>query len=224
MKRKTVLAILVLLSFSAIHAQDSIYQVINKETCACITAKSSRPFQLEDYRACITQTLNRNMQTILVELKKQNPDSLHYYQMGYKYGQAIGSRLDTDLVYNCDAYFKIADTMRASAFRISNMDSLRQRLVLLNGPANVRDLSFFRQRAIVNFLLGLINDANSDAEQVLKQEPTNIACLLIHATYLEGNKQYNEAAALFYTLDKLTGEHAYLVSAAINNRKEKELH
>lgn len=157
------------------------------------------------------------------ELKKKNPDSTHYYNMGFRYGQAIGSRLDTDLVYTCDAYFKIADTIRASTFRGQNKDSLRQLLVNINGPGVPRDISFYSKRDVINFLLGLIDDANKDAEEVLKQEPGNIAALVIHASFLEAHNEYGYAASIYYQLDKITGEHAYLVSAAINNRKSREL-
>ena len=213
-----------LLPFSMLNAQDSVYKAINKQTCACITAKSVKPFGLDDYRKCVTQAFNINTKLIQAELKKLYPDTLNNYKKGYEYGQAVGSRLDTDLVYTCDAYFKIADTLRAASYRVSNTDSLRQLLIELNSPGTNMDPVFYQRRALVNFLLGLIDDANRDALEVFKQNPNNIAALLIHANYLERNKKYHDAAFLYYRLDELTGQHAYLVSAAINNRKNRELH
>lgn len=161
---------------------------------------------------------------IFNELKKLYPDSLNNYKKGYEYGQAIGSRLDTDLVYTCDAYFKIADTLRAASYRVNNKDSLRQLLVDLNNPGVNRDVLFYQQRALTNFLLGMLDDADRDAIEVFKQNPNSIAALFIHASYLETNNKFSDAASLYYRLDKLTGQHAYLVSAAINNRKSKESH
>ena len=223
-KNPFALLIILLFSFTAIKAQDSIYQIVNKQTCACITTKSGISFSLADYRNCLTQTLNRNSKLILAELKKTYPDSLSSYKKGYEYGQAVGSRLDTDLVYTCDAYFKIADTLRAASYRVNNKDSLRQLLVDLNNPGITRDVMFYQRRALTNFLLGLQDDADRDALEVFKQNPSSIAALFIHASYLEANSKFAEAASLYYRLDKLTGEHAYLVSAAINNRKNRELH
>jgi hypothetical protein len=219
-----LLLIVFAFSFTTLNAQDSLYQVINKQTCACITSKSTKPFGVEDYKNCLTQTLNRNSKMIFSELKKTYPDSLNNYKKGYEYGQAIGSRLDTDLVYTCDAYFKIADTLRAASYRVDNKDSLRQLLVDLNDPTVTRDVIFYQRRALTNFLLGLLDDADRDALEVFKQNPNSIAALFIHATYLETNNKFADAASLYYRLDQLTGQHAYLVSAAINNRKNKELH
>lgn len=223
-KNVIIFLIVFLFSVTAAKSQDSVYQIINKQTCACISAKSNTNFTLADYRNCLTQTLNRNSKLILAELKKTYPDSLSNYKKGYEYGQAVGSRLDTDLVYTCDAYFKIADTLRAASYRVSNKDSLRQLLVDLNNPGMTRDVLFYQRRALTNFLLGLQDDADRDALEVFKQNPNSIAALFIHASYLEANNKFTDAAALYYRLDKLTGEHAYLVSAAINNRKNKELH
>lgn len=165
------------------------------------------------------------MASLLQDMTKKNGgDSANLYQQGLAFGKMIGSRLDTDLVYTCDVYFKIADTLRASVFRTKNPDSLRQQLVNLNNPANARDFQFYRQRSINYFLLGMIDEAYRDDEEVLKQQPTNIGALLTCAIYLENHGSYSNAASIFYQLDKMTGEHAYLVSAAINNRKNLESH
>ena len=214
--------IVFMLSATILNAQDSVYQAISKQTCACITAKSSKPFGLDDYRKCVNQAFNMNAKMIQGELKKRYPDTLNNYKKGYEYGQAVGSRLDTDLVYTCDAYFRIADTLREASYRVNNTDSLRQLLVDLNSPGVPMDVIFYQRRALVNFLLGLLDDANRDALEVFKENPNNIAALLIHANYLERNKQYHDAAYLYYKLDQLTGQHAYLVSAAINNRKSQQ--
>lgn len=211
-------------SITILNAQDSVYTAINKQTCACITAKSGKPFGLDDYRKCVNQAFNMNTKMIQGQLKKLYPDTLNNYKKGYEYGQAVGSRLDTDLVYTCDAYFKIADTLRAASYRVNNTDSLRQLLVDLNTPGLTTDVVFYQRRALVNFLLGLLDDADRDAVEVLRQNPNNLAALLIHANYLEKNKKYHDAAFLYYRLDQLTGQHAYLVSAAINNRKSREFH
>jgi tetratricopeptide (TPR) repeat protein len=223
MKKVLVSVIVSLACVGALSAQDSVYQVINKQTCACITAKSAKPFSLEDYRKCVTQTLNNNTKIIASQLKKLYPDTLNNYKKGYEFGQAVGSRLDTDLVYTCDAYFKIADTLRAASYRVSNSDSLRKLLVDLNGPDVPRDAVFYQRRALVSFLLGLLDNADRDALEVFKENPNNIAALFIHANYLEANKKYSDAAYLYYRLDQVTGQHAYLVSAAINNRKSREM-
>lgn len=222
MKRFFPSLIVFLLPVTFLNAQDSVYQAISKQTCACITAKSNKPFGLDDYRKCVNQAFNMNTKIIQGELKKRYPDTLNNYKKGYEYGQAVGSRLDTDLVYTCDAYFRIADTLRAASYRVNNTDSLRQLLVDLNSPGVPMDVIFYQRRALVNFLLGLMDDANRDALEVFRENPSNIAALLIHANYLEKNKQYHDAAFLYYKLDQLTGQHAYLVSAAINNRKSRE--
>jgi hypothetical protein len=222
MKKIWIVLIATGLCVTSAFSQDSIYQAVNKETCSCITEKSRFAVGIKEYHDCVKLALQKHMNLLLAQLKMKNADSTYYYQKGLSYGRAIGSRLDTDLVYTCDAYFKIADTIRASVFRVSNTDSLRQELVNLNNPANTRDYQFYRRRSITYFLLGMIDEANSDDEEVLKQQPQNIAGLLIHAIYLENHASYLEAAAIFYQLDKITGEHAYLVSAAINNRKNRE--
>jgi hypothetical protein len=225
MMKKVLVSIIILLGcLAASNAQDSVYQAIKKQTCACVTGKSARAFSLDDYRKCVTQTLNNNTKLISAQIKKLYPDSIDNYRKGYDYGQAIGSRLDTDLVYSCDAYFKIADTLRAASYRVNNTDSLRQLLVELNGPDVTRDAVFYQRRALVNFLLGMLDDADRDALEVFKENPNNIAALFVHANYLENKKKFSDAAYLYYRLDQVTGQHAYLVSAAINNRKSREMH
>ena len=59
---------------------------------------------------------------------------------------------------------------------------------------------------------------------MFKENPNNIAALFVHANYLENKKKFSDAAYLYYRLDQVTGQHAYLVSAAINNRKSREMH
>jgi hypothetical protein len=225
MMNKAIVSLIVFVAcVTRLNAQDSVYRVINKQTCDCITGKSAKPFNLEDYRRCVTQTLNNNTKLIAPQIKKSYPDTIDNFRKGYDFGLAIGSRLDTDLVYSCDAYFKIADTLRAASYRGNNTDSLRQLLVELNGPDVTHDAVFYQRRALVNFLLGLLDDADRDALEVFKDNPNNIAALFVHANYLETNKKFSDAAYLYYRLDQLTGQHAYLVSAAINNRKSREMH
>ena len=134
----------------------------------------------------------------------------------------LGSRLDTDLVYTCDVYFHMADRGRFSMYDVYNKDSLKHRLVEINGAVNKQEINFFFERGRTNFLLANYKEAYSDAQKVLKIQPSNIVALLIKALCLEIDKKFDEASLLYYHLDKLTGQHAYLVSASISNRKRKE--
>jgi hypothetical protein len=210
--------VFLLLLFRISYAQDSLYNKVSNEMCICITAGSSGPFSLDDYKACMTKALQNNLELMIHEVQQEFGDSADY-EKGYAYGQSLGRRLDTGLVYSCDAYFRISDTLRYSVFRVYNRDSVQKLLDSVNRVENGKDFKLIYNKARLNFLVGNLTVAHSLAKEILEQEPNDVTALIIHSIFLERNQMYYEAAQVYYQLDRVTGQHSFLVSAAINNRR-----
>jgi hypothetical protein len=222
MKIKSLfITVFLLLFFCISYTQDSLYHKVSKEICTCITAGSNGPFSLDDYKRCMTKALENNLELMIREVQQQFGDSADY-EKGYAYGQSLGRRLDTGLVYSCDAYFKISDTLRYSVFRVTNKDSVQRLLDSINRAGNKDDFKLLYNKARLNFFLGNLTVAHSLAKEVLEQDSNDVMALMIHAIFLEKNQMYYEAAQVYYQLASVTEQHSFLVSAAINNRRLKE--
>jgi hypothetical protein len=207
---------------ATLNGEQKIYEMVRNDVCACLQLKLKSRTKLADLKTCVSDGLKNSLPIIQKEVLSKFPDSLGY-EKGYEWGQMIGSKLDTDLVYHCDVYFIATDTLRTSMYKVTNKDSLNQILKTINNSTNEKNFDFFVQRSRTNFLLANYKAAHDDAEEVLKKQPENTVAIFIKAWYLESDKKFGEAALLYYQLDRLTGQHAYLVSAAINNRKQKEV-
>jgi tetratricopeptide (TPR) repeat protein len=156
------------------------------------------------------------------ELAIKYPDSVTY-EKSYEYGQALGRKLDTALVYCCDIYFKLTDSLRFSGFNSMNKDSLKTELQKLNGPGLPKAEKVLEKKAALNFILGNYKDANTYAEEVLNYKPDHLYALVYKSYFLELEKKYDEALVLYSNLAKMTGQGNYLVWVAIVSRKKREL-
>src|SRR5215212_4706957 len=89
--------------FLNVKGQDKVYTAIEKTACACMGNKAKLSFKATDLKACLSGAMEQNAELIQQEVLSRFPDSLTY-QKGYEWGQQIGMKLDTALVYSCDVY------------------------------------------------------------------------------------------------------------------------
>jgi hypothetical protein len=151
-------------------------------------------------------------------VNRRYPDSLAY-DKGYTIGQELGSKIDTAMVYSCDAYFLIIDSLRFTLFNKYNKDSALTRLLNIKNSKSDPTSTYFMERARLNFLTGNYIETLADIEEASKDQKNKHVLLIIKGLALDRVGRFQESAKVFYQLDLLSGEHAYLVSAAIENRK-----
>ena len=223
LSKKLLLSFLLFTSSKVVTAQGKHYDLIKDDACNCLTKlKSQGKVGYTDFQNCLRSAIQNHGKLMYQEVFSQYayPDSI-LYQKSYVYGQALGHRLDTALVYSCDTYFTIADSLRHYFLYGYNQDSLLTLLNKINSFHSKLSPSLLEQRARLNLLTQNHEAALMDAEELLKQQPKSVLALTIEGYAYEGLKRYDEAALAYYKLTEVTGQAYYLVWAAIANRKSQ---
>ena len=211
-------------SVFSLKAQDKHYRLISEQTYNCMTEIHQRGTVANvDFKNCLRSAILANSQLMYDEVlskvvKKGDPDSVSY-RKGEEYGKVLASRLDTALVYSCDTYYRIADSLRYDVFRAFNIDLIVRVADTLNKVTIDKSRRFYDKRAKMNYLAGNFKQALSDVNIALSFAPADASCLIVKGYAFEGLKRYKGAAEMYYKLAALSGERAYLVWAAIANRK-----
>lgn len=221
---KTILLSLLsilLISNTAFSQDDSIYYKVRTETCSCLSGLDVTHTKRTDLVDCIRKAISNSADLITQRLGWGNDSS--FYKAGVAYGQMLGMRLDTALIYSCDNYFKIVEYNRFHELESLNRDSLRTQLTKITSGSFKHDEAYYNQLSFIHLFLGNYAEANNNAQQVLKTVPTNLLSLLVKAYYLESIQQYSEASLVYRQLMNLSGQRSYLVWAVAAQRKQREL-
>ena len=200
-------------------AQENLYELVRTETCTCLTKiYRQKGISQSDLNECLRASLINNTKALNSEVKKKFADSASY-EKGYIYGQELGRRLDTALIYSCDDYFKGLDSLRFTFINRYNKDSVLQLYSKLNNSAMIRDETYYLEKARLGFILGHYEACLLDlSDPSISQENKN-SLLIIKGLALDRIGKYGQAAEVFYTLETLSNNATYLVHAAIENRK-----
>lgn len=213
-----LLSALISFLFTNTKAQEKHYDVIKDEICECLSKLNSKEVGFPQVQSCIQTAIINNQQLVVREVLSKYPDSLSY-ERGYEYGQVLGKRLDTSLVYTCASYFHLVDEVRYRWRDAYNKDSIKTVLEGLERQTGSVGKAFFVNRAMLNFIVGNNQKAYADAEEVLKADPINQFALVIKGSVFETENRFEEAIATYYKLVEDTGQRNFLVWAAIARRK-----
>jgi hypothetical protein len=200
-------------------SQQKLFDAVKTSMCDCLTQKRSQSsVEYPDIKECMKNAMLNNIELINEEIKRRYPDSSDYNK-GYIVGQELGRNLDTSMVYTCDTYFMITDSLRFAIFNQYNKDSALTRLRSLKASSISQSSEFFIERAKLNFLTANFKQSLDDIEEGAKSQKNKNVLLILKGLALDRIGKYEEAATVFYLLASLSGENSYFVSAAIENRK-----
>jgi hypothetical protein len=219
--RKSLLSCVLFFILYSAKSQEGLFEVIQNQTCDCLTKKRSEGnVSYADHKNCVKTTLENNLSLIFNEVLSKYPDSLSY-KKGYEYGENIGRRLDTALVYSCDAYFLVADSLRFTFINKYNKDSASQLYLKYKEGNYSKNPRFYNEKAKVDFITRHYQECLVDIEEASHDLTYKNSLLVLKGLALDKVQKFTEAATVFYQFASLSKEKSYLVHAAIENRKSK---
>lgn len=202
------------------NAQSEFDKKIAATVCTCIE-NSKNEFD-SAFAFCMAQAMEVHEDLVLQEMQAQKIDSTE--EAGYKWGQQIFNRISVSLIYDCDVYFRLMDSIMQSALTIKNKDEVIEEMKLFHavGP-NKRDFEYFIQRGAAQLQLNQYDAALQDFDSSLAKTDPNLGALFFKAITLERLYRFDEAIELFATLVALTGTREMKILYALAKRR-KALH
>jgi hypothetical protein len=201
------------------HSQSEIDRAMERATCNCIsklfdTQSDSR----KSFNTCFLNSLGKDTVLMKNECKRLYGDTTE--ESSYKFGREFFERSSVRLVYTCDTYFKLMDSIRYQQMNSLNKDSVRNMITTMNSmDSSVRDKNFFATRGMFHFALADYTNGEKDLDAALAIDSTTVAALYFKAWLLEIRKDYEGANKLYTYLSTVTKTNEFNIYAAIADRK-----
>lgn len=217
--RTLVFATLISLSSSSI-GQSSFDSLVSKAACNCITQLNN--YEEESLSNCIVQGFKANTELLLKECLRTYGDTSDL--SAHKLGMNIYRRLSVSMVFSCDAYYKIFDTLRNHAYADINMDSAKKSLdtMLARNPQKP-SAEFYNLNGIINFKELNFGEAIRNFNQAIELSPKSFQSIFFKAWALENTGDYDESISLYKKLAIVTGRYDFNIFAAMAERKKNGL-
>ncbi|MBO9573770.1 MAG: hypothetical protein J7497_16410 [Chitinophagaceae bacterium] len=120
-----------LLTASYVLGQSNLETKISKQACNCFEGyKNSRIINEVNFEDCFINSIIKDSMALMDECKTRFGDTTA--EVAYKYGLELAERLSVKLIWDCDVYFHLMDSMRYQSYEHQNPDSLKRKLSLLN--------------------------------------------------------------------------------------------
>jgi tetratricopeptide (TPR) repeat protein len=217
---KSLLFILTVLSSLSARSQTDVDKIMERATCDCISKLLETQEKSGDsFNACYLKSLGKDTVLIKNECKRLYGDTSA--EASYKFGKEFYQRKMVSLVYSCDTYFKMMDSIRYSQIYSIDKDSLRFSIASMNlTDSNARDNNFFATRGMFYFALTDYANAEKDLNASLAIDSNTVQGIYFKAWILEIKKDYDGANRLYTYLATLTKTNEFNIFAAIANRKK----
>lgn len=213
--KSTLIASILLISIN-VNCQDSFDKIISSGTCDCIT--QLKVFTEQDYFTCILKAIDNVDDSLLNEFKTDNNDSL--FEKSSELGKKVYQRISVSMIFSCNAYYNLMDTLRYAGRYKLNIDSINTLITSLNKrDTTTRDERFYIERGLMYFQVFDMDNALIDFDKVIKSGKHSLEIIFFKALTLELMQKYDEALLLYTDLVKLTNETMFKICAAIVKRK-----
>src|SRR5688572_7647232 len=215
------LQVLVLVVISSISfGQNTLDEKISADVCGCIS--QTKILAEENILYCFQKALEKNADLILKECKTLYNDTS--YQTGYKFGQELYGRISVSMIYSCKPYYNLMDTLRYSALRGQDIDSIRTSISNMSkSDSTTWNRDFFTQRGVMYFQIADLDNALRDFDNAIKRDQYALQSIYFKAWALEIRKKYDEAFLLYTNLATLTKRNDFNIFAAIVKQKKNGL-
>ena len=200
--------------------QNRLEEKISVDVCGCIS--QTKILSEENFLYCFQKALEKNGDLILNECKTLYNDTS--YQAGYKLGQELYRRLSVSMIYTCKPYYNLMDTLRYSALRGLDVDSIRTSIAKMSiSDSTTWNRDFFTQRGVMYFQVADLDNAIRDFDNAIKRDQHALQSIYFKAWALEIKKKYDEAFLLYTNLASLTKRNDFNIFAAIVKQKKNGL-
>jgi tetratricopeptide (TPR) repeat protein len=142
-------------------------------------------------------------------------------ETGYKFGKETFKKNSVSLVYTCDAYYHLMDTIRYTALRNLNKEEIRKSIADMDS-ITVKNEDFYTKRGLFYFQLMEVANALNDFDEVLRLNENSFQIIYFKAWGLEIQKKYDEAIQLYNKVATITQKNEIAIMAAVANRKKME--
>ena len=174
-----------------------------------------------DFLNCFQKATEKNSELILKECKALYNDTS--YQTGYKFGQDLYGRISVSMIYSCKPYFDFMDTLRYSALKRLDKDTVTAAINNISKSDNKTwNADIFTQRGVMYFQIADYDNALKDFDSAIKLDQYALQSIYFKAWTLEIKKNYDEAYLLYSNLATLTKKNDFNIFAAIAKQKKVE--
>ena len=214
------LALALLFSFSiSASAQTDLYTKVTEEACKRFDTTKIKSF--EAFESCFQKALHSNADLLIkVVLEKYNDTS---YEAGYKFGKELMEKAIVEMIFSCNSYYKVIDSLRYEGLKNVDTTSITKLLSnMTKTSVNERNAEFFTKRGMYYFQLGKMDSASKDFDSAIQHDANALQPQFFKAWALELKGNYTEALRLYENVAKFTGDNKFLMFAAIAKRKQAE--
>lgn len=203
--------------------QTDIDKFYTNSICNCYDSlKQNQAISNITFPLCFQKAIEKNPLPFIKECLRIYGDTSE--QTGYKFGKVFAERMSISLVNNCRPYFLITDSLRYEEYKYLNKDSLKKEVSILESKyPGKREKSFFDNRGLLYFQMGLYNNALDDIKIVLKEEPNNVKNIFTKAWINEIQGNFTEAILLYKQAADLSKIKAFEIFTEIATRKKNGL-
>lgn len=219
---KLIFIIFFLLLTKSSFCQDSLYNIVSRNICNCLTDKKVEGLSYKVAASCVnTEMGNISEQFEHQIIQKYGNDVSD--EESIKFGKKLGLQISLKLIESCPNYRGLMDTARFSLYSYLNKDSLIKQISILNSSDSInRNVNFFLKRAKMLFWVSDFSNATKDAEEILKFDSTNQLALHITAINFEFAHNYAAALKIYNSLYVKYNNPRYAIDAELVKWKLKK--
>jgi tetratricopeptide (TPR) repeat protein len=214
------LKLFILFTFTTnyLFGQKALNSKIASDACTCIGKMKKN--SAEEITNCFTSAYQKNAHLVTYKPNPTTKESA--FKQGQKLGEKITQELLVSMIYTCDPYFHLMDTLRYFAYKSFNKDSISNNLKFMSISDSSRwNADFYTQRGVMYFQLFDIDNALKDFDNALILNKSSFQSMYFKAWGLELQKRYDEAIVLYTNLALSTNKNEFNIFAAIAKRKKK---
>ena len=216
---KTTVFLITSILSSYAWGQSEVDKIMQRATCNCISKLFATSQTKPTFSECCLKSIGKDTVLIKSECKRLYGDTTA--EAFYKFGGDFFKRSSVSLVYTCDAYFKIMDSIRYVQIRSVNKDSVRNSLASLNlTDSSEWNKEFLVTRGLFYFSLSDYTNAEKDLDASLAIDSNTVQAIFFKAWILEIKRDYDSAIELYTKLATLTETNDFNIFAAIARRKK----
>lgn len=204
-------------------AQNEVDRIMLKATCDCISKILDTSTQNgKAFSECCVKSFGKDTALIKNECRRIYGDTTA--RAFYKFGNDFFKRNSVNLVFTCDTYFKMMDSIRYAQMNSVDKDSVRASIASLNQvDSSTWNKDFLVTRGLFYFALADYSNAQKDLDAALAIDSNSVQALFFKAWIFEINKDYDRAIKLYTQVATLTNKNDFNIFAAIAKRKEDSL-
>jgi tetratricopeptide (TPR) repeat protein len=216
---RTFTSLFFLFIFTASFGQSTLDKKYSNDVCACLDSLKGHTLNEQNFTDCFQTAMQQNSVLILEEVKKKYGDTSE--ANGYKFGQELWNRVSVSLIYTCNTYYNLMDTLRYSALKGLNKDTIKATITTLNKTDLKKwNKDFYTERGVMYFQLADFDNALQDFDNAIKLDTNSLQSIYFKAWLLEIRRKYDEAINLYDRLFLLTRRNDFKIFAAIAGRKK----